>query len=44
MIHIPAGSFLMGSTIAQSEIAIKYGAEEEFMPWEQPQHAVELSE
>jgi formylglycine-generating enzyme required for sulfatase activity len=34
----------MGTTIEQSTIAIKHGAEEEFMPWEQPQHIVELPE
>lgn len=44
MIKIPAGPFLMGSTIEQSIIAIEHGAEEEFMPWEQPQHLVELPE
>jgi|CXWL01.1.fsa_nt_gi formylglycine-generating enzyme required for sulfatase activity len=44
MVRIPAGSFLMGSTKDQSVIAVKHGAEKEFMPWEQPQHIVELPE
>jgi formylglycine-generating enzyme required for sulfatase activity len=44
MVRIPAGKFLMGSTPEQAGRAIKDGANEDWVKWEQPQHSVELSE
>lgn len=44
MVLIPAGNFLMGSTKEQIEQAIKQGADENWVKWEQPQHTVELPE
>src|SRR5574341_345122 len=44
MIRILAGKFLMGSTQAQIEQAIKDGLNEEWAQDEQPQHEVYLSE
>jgi toxoflavin biosynthesis protein ToxD len=35
---------LMGSTPEQAKLAIKDGANKEWVKWEQPQHSVELSE
>lgn len=42
MIRIPAGTFLMGSTKAQAERAIKDGLDKNWAEFEQPQHTVEL--
>lgn len=46
MVRIPAGKFLMGSTKEQAAQVIKEGGDEwkKWVEWEQPQHAVELSE
>jgi formylglycine-generating enzyme required for sulfatase activity len=44
VIKIPAGKFLMGSTEKQAQQAIQEGADKVWVKWEQPQHAVELSE
>jgi formylglycine-generating enzyme required for sulfatase activity len=44
LVKILAGKFLMGSTKAQAEQAIKDGADKKWVEWEQPQHEVELSE
>jgi formylglycine-generating enzyme required for sulfatase activity len=44
MVIVPAGKFLMGSTIAHTEQAIKNGADQDWVEREQPQHTVELSD
>ena len=44
MVRIPAGKFLMGSTLKQAEQAIKDGVDKSWVEDEQPQHEVELSE
>ncbi len=44
MVKVLAGKFLMGSTKAQAEQAIKDGADKNWVEFEQPQHEVELSE
>jgi len=41
-VHVPAGSFLMGSTAEQVRQAIASGLPENFAKAEQPQHSVEL--
>ena len=44
MVQIPAGKFLMGSTVEQIEQAINDGADKDWVELELPQHTVELSE
>ena len=44
MVRIPAGKFLMGSTLEQAMQAIKDGAAKSQVELEQPQHEVRLSE
>src|SRR5258706_2487213 len=44
MAKIPAGKFLMGSTIDQASQAVKDGADKDWVADELPQHEVELSE
>jgi formylglycine-generating enzyme required for sulfatase activity len=44
MVRIPAGKFLMGSTLEQASQAINDGLDKGVAQWEQPQHSIELSE
>lgn len=44
LVRIPAGKFLMGSSLEQIEQAIKMGANKEWVQRETPQHTAELSE
>jgi formylglycine-generating enzyme required for sulfatase activity/Cdc6-like AAA superfamily ATPase len=44
VVHIPAGTFLMGSTDEQAQQAVADGLSEDWVSREQPQHSVDLSE
>ncbi len=44
IVRVPAGKFLMGSTKAQANQAVKDGLDTEWVSKEQPQHTVELTD
>jgi len=48
MVKIPAGKFLIGTAVEQAQIILKEGHDNDtwrrLLEWEQPQHAVDLSE